>query len=171
MSDSEEQMRGLQDDLMMCRSKLARLEQAATFTRPVSHQTVDIAVINRQHSSASVVLGQKTGAAHWRFIGGFVDPTDQSLEGAARREVKEETGLSLPNLTYIGSTQIDDPRYRWPDRIMTAFFVSIMPPGRLTPGDDIAKARWIDNDMLGFLITAEHMPLVTMLRTYLGGKG
>jgi len=106
--------------------------------------TVDIAILDE--SCQKVLLGRKLHESKYRFIGGFVDPTDTSLEMAAMREAREEAGpLELSNMTYICSELIDDWRYRREDgKIMTSFFACNVMFGAPEPGDDIVEVRWFN---------------------------
>src|SRR5271157_1567967 len=70
-----------------------------------------------------VLLAQKPGETLWRFVGGFADVDSESYEDDAKREAYEETGLDINSLQYIGSTRINDWRYREvPDKIKTLVF-------------------------------------------------
>ena len=53
-----------------------------------------------------VLLVKKPGEKAWRFIGGFSDPSSNSLEEDAKREVKEETGVDISEPVYLGSSLI-----------------------------------------------------------------
>lgn len=107
---------------------------------PVVYSTVDIAIIKDDE----ILLGQKLGENEWRFIGGFVDNTDESDEAAAKREALEETGLEVADLEYICSMPVNDWRYRRiKDRsIMTRFFKAKYIFGCPTPQDDINALKW-----------------------------
>lgn len=54
-------------------------------------------ILERQYRHA---LGQ----VDYEIPGGCVDPTDSSLEAAARRELLEETGYTFDKLEYLGKT-------------------------------------------------------------------
>ena len=113
----------------------------------VSYQTVDIAPLTSDRKK--VLLARKPDETQYRFIGGFVDPEDRSLEAAAGREFLEETGgnSELGGLEYVGSFRIDDWRYASErDKIMTAFFCGTFVFGHISPSDDISELRWFDFD-------------------------
>ncbi len=84
--------------------------------------TVDIAILRDNE----VLLGQKTeDQGKYRFVGGFADVNSDSYELDAAREVREETGLEVSNLRYLGSAKIDDWRFRSEsDKIKTLFYTA-----------------------------------------------
>lgn len=115
---------------------------------PISYQTVDIAIVNSLKNQ--VLLGRKSGETKYRFIGGFVDPYDQTLELAAKREAREECGdIETDDYKYIGSFRINDWRYRKEkDKIMTALFVAEFIYGSVRAGDDIEEVKWFNIESL-----------------------
>lgn len=131
---------------------------------PISYQTVDIAVIRNEDQS--VLMGRKKiDGKSFRFIGGFVDPDDVSLEEAALRELKEEAGLlDCKKLNYLGSFRVSDYRYgNEPDKIMTAFFTTNQFSGQAKAGDDIAEVMWIPIQKCKELAVWEHKKLAEKL--------
>jgi bifunctional NMN adenylyltransferase/nudix hydrolase len=58
---------------------------------PTSFQATDCVIIHRE--AGKLLLGKKKIQTGWRFLGGFVDPKDDSLELANARERQEEAGL------------------------------------------------------------------------------
>jgi bifunctional NMN adenylyltransferase/nudix hydrolase len=137
---------------------------AAKHRFPVSYQTVDVAII--QNDKVLMARKNKDGGG-WRFPGGFVDPTDLSLEHAARREAREETGLEIVREQYIGSYRINDPRYppSGADRILTAFFAFDVAFGSAVAMDDIDEVAWFPCNNLPSLVEP-HWPLGAAFRTY-----
>lgn len=116
---------------------------AATAARyPIAYQTVDIAVVSEERK---ILLARKPDEKLFRFIGGFSDPRSNSLEIDARREVSEEASIEVDDIRYIGSTVIDDPRYRNEvDKIKTALFVAKYTFGKPEGADDVAEVGWFD---------------------------
>ena len=142
---------------------------SASFDRyPTVYTTVDVAVVNKE--TGNVLLVKKPTETQWRFPGGFSDPTSPTFEADARREVMEETSVEADDYTYIGSTLIDDWRYRnGVDKIKTLMFIATYVFGRPTGGDDVEMAMWvsIENLFTGDVdIVDEHLPLVEMFKQY-----
>lgn len=146
---------------------------AAETAFPRVFQTVDMAITRDNGGPAKVLLGWKAKGDKIRFPGGFVDPTDSSLEMAAKRELSEEApGISVEgDLTYIGSSLIDDWRYKDKDRIMTAFFHGEYTFGHTQAGDDLAGLDWFPVTPATRKAMREyHQPLFDKLTKFLKGK-
>lgn len=133
------------------RKELAsRIERSADFRRGViwatmnqfikALPTIDVALFNADKTK--ILLARKTDEQNYRFVGGFVMP-GECYEDTALREVKEETHLSLDNLSYIKSFAIDDWRYSSEtDKITTTLFESTVTNETPEPDDDICELRW-----------------------------
>jgi bifunctional NMN adenylyltransferase/nudix hydrolase len=126
---------------------------------PTSYQCVDVAVLDKQrgpglgkpYAATKILLGKKKTDKLLRFFGGFVDPADPDLETCARREVKEEAGVEVAGVKYVGSANVPDWRYRGePDCIKTALFTAVYQHGRPEPLDDLegGEVRWVRFDEL-----------------------
>lgn len=121
---------------------------AGTFNRyPTCFPAVDVAIIDYDH--ARILMGRKSGEEKFRFVGGFADPTSPSFEADARREVMEETKLAIDVLEYVGSTLVDDWRYRKEnDKIKTLLYIGHYTSGRPEASDDLAEVKWFNLDEL-----------------------
>jgi bifunctional NMN adenylyltransferase/nudix hydrolase len=123
---------------------------ALTNIRPSVKATVDVVITHDVTGDPHleglyILLGRKPGESLWRFPGGFSEPDGTTYEFNAKREAMEETGLSLEDLTYIGSAAVPD--WRWngePDQIKTSVFTgkSITMGGKAA--DDLAEIKWFN---------------------------
>ena len=108
--------------------------------------TVDAILISKQNSVLLIERGRDPFKGKWALPGGFID-MDESLETACRRELEEETGLRVGELTQFKAYgAVDrDPR----GRTISVVFYSL-PDEELVPkaGDDAAKAQWFPIDQL-----------------------
>lgn len=131
---------------------------------PKVYPTVDIAVFRNNRSE--MLLGKKHNAEKWRLPGGFVDPTDQSFEEAAKRELTEETGIiDVSALQYETSSLIDDWRYRNEiDKIITTLYSCEIEAGDPKGNDDLKEVAWFKLEEIALTnITAEHHILINFL--------
>lgn len=144
--------------------------------RPRLYATVDIAVFKYTQEGWSVLLGWKKNMPNlWRFPGGFVDMRDKNLEAAARRELNEETSISVEGpLHLVGTYRVKDWRDQPPDGIMTAFFVGEYTFGSAaSAGDDLDTLAWfgpleVINKKIKF--ADDHEKLFDELLTFMTGR-
>ena len=105
--------------------------------------SVDVVIFTLRADDLQVLLVRRKHApfeGRWAIPGGFVE-ADESLETAARRELKEETGVCdvyLEQLYTFGDPQ-RDPR----GRVVTVAYLALVPaPLAVQAGDDASDARW-----------------------------
>lgn len=142
---------------------------ATAYRFPTAFQTVDIAVVN---DKGELLLARKPEEKKWRFIGGFSDPASVSLEEDAKREVQEEAGVEVGNITYLGSTLINDWRYRGEiDKIKTALFIAKYVFGKPEGADDVAEVKWVSiNNLTKNDIVETHHVLIDMFNEKFGAN-
>ncbi len=75
-------------------------------------------------------------------LAGFVEP-GESLEAAVRREVKEESGISVKNIRYFGSQP-----WPFPDSLMIGFTAEHESGEIKIDGEEIVEAGWYGVDNL-----------------------
>ena len=128
---------------------------------PQTFPTIDI-IIRR---GDQILLGRKPTQTKWRFIGGFVDPEDETEIISCKREGREETGLELDNFKFVCSRKVVDWRYKGVSEkgIMTHLYECDYIFGTPTPMDDIEELKWFDLGSLelGYneLMVEEHIKL------------
>lgn len=111
------------------------------FPRPAV--TVDVAAFRSGPRGPEILLvrrGKPPFEGRWALPGGFLD-LDEELEDAARRELREETGLEVDRLEQIGAFgKIGrDPR----GRTITVVYGALAPAdAEVRGGDDAAAAGW-----------------------------
>jgi ADP-ribose pyrophosphatase YjhB (NUDIX family) len=115
--------------------------------------TVDVII----ETGGGIVLVRRKNPPHgWALPGGFVD-WGESLEHAARREAREETGLDV-TLTAQMHTYGDparDPRHHTITTVYTA-----RATGTPTGGDDAAEARVFDPRALPLDMAFDHRDII-----------
>ncbi|WP_341319041.1 bifunctional nicotinamide-nucleotide adenylyltransferase/Nudix hydroxylase [Paraburkholderia sp. IMGN_8] len=120
---------------------------------PVTFVTVDALVV---HSGHILLVRRRSepGRGLWALPGGFVNQ-DERLETACIRELREETGLKLPEPVMRGSLKdrqvFDHPHRSLRGRTITHAFLFHFPLGelpRVRGSDDADKAQWIPLNVL-----------------------
>lgn len=149
---------------------------------PISFSTVDIAVFKPLYDETQtfagfeLVLGTKNDGQGLRLPGGFVDPSDATLEQAAAREMVEELGVNLVAAVpkYVTSLRLNDWRYRsQQDKILTTLFAFEYKWGNIIAGDDLDTADWYTFKMEGRHlinppeVATNHAKLVQTLSQYI----
>lgn len=104
---------------------------------------VDQVVLTVRDGELCVLLierGIEPFAGRLALPGGFVRP-EEDLSAAARRELREETGLRVAHLEQLASYGAPrrDPR----GRVVTVAYLALLPdPGDIRAGSDAATASW-----------------------------
>lgn len=131
--------------------------------RPVSYPTADVAGFSPE---GLMLIGQKEKDGNkWRFIGGFKEVKNTSIEEVASREFWEETGevTNIIDPQYILSMNIDDPRYRGTgDTIFTFLMAGMIENANIiTRGsDDVKNVAWLN---LNYFIELGKNPEVNII--------
>lgn len=100
----------------------------------------DCVLFDAQDRVLLIRRGNAPFKGNYAIPGGFVD-VGESVETACRRELKEETGLTVGKLRLVGV-------YSEPDRDPRSHVVSVVYMGEVKTakpkaGDDASDARWV----------------------------
>lgn len=125
-------------------------KQYASLPYPPIFVTADAVVIQSGHV-LMIKRRSEPGRGLWALPGGFVNAnTDKSVEHAAIRELREETGIKVPAPVLRGSivrSRVFDAVDRSArGRTITHAFHIVLPDGELPKvkgADDAEKARWV----------------------------
>ncbi|MBI5188553.1 MAG: NUDIX hydrolase [Nitrospirae bacterium] len=122
--------------------------------------TVDIII---EYNGGIVLIKRKNPPEGWALPGGFVD-YGESLESAAVREAKEETGLDVELLRqfHTYSDPKRDPRHH---TITTVFIAKAK--GRAVAGDDAKAIGIFNKDTMPEQIAFDHRDI---LNDYFTGR-
>ncbi len=103
-----------------------------------------------------VLIKRKNPPYGWAIPGGFID-CGESAEDAARREIREETGLEIDNLRLFGvySDPERDPRFH----TLTVVFTATA-KGAPKAGDDAAEAQLFDPASLPSPLAFDHAKIL-----------
>lgn len=110
----------------------------------VRPETSGVKVIIRNREGRYLLVRIGYGARRWTWPGGKVD-RGETLEEAARRELREESGLDSISLTEVGSKE-----YNWEGKRDTVhFYQGESSSSDLTvDGQEIIDAGWFELDKL-----------------------
>jgi NAD+ diphosphatase len=90
------------------------------------------------------LLGRQEAWPEGRYstLAGFVDP-GESLEEAVVREVAEETGVQVTDVTYFGNQP-----WPFPQSLMVGFFARAVTTDISVDGAEISDARWFTREQM-----------------------
>jgi 8-oxo-dGTP diphosphatase len=144
---------------------------AHSYEYPRPALTVDCVVFGLDDSDLKLLLirrGREPFAGQWALPGGFVH-VDETLDNAARRELREETGLGkvfLEQLYTFG--ELDrDPR----ERVVTVAYYALVNLGdhKAKASTDASEAAWFSLGKLPRL-AFDHAEIVRVAKQRLQGK-
>ena len=105
-------------------------------------------VVIHRNRALLIRRGSEPLKGEWSIPGGLIE-VGESLSGAARRELKEETGLDVEPLEII---DVFDRIFRRGRRVRYHFvivdYVCKLKGGRLRPASDVIAARWVRREDL-----------------------
>ncbi len=141
-----------------------------TYDFPRPAVTVDILLVTREETPRVLLIQRKNNPFQgmWALPGGFVD-MDETLEESARRELLEETGLSVKRLEQLGT--FGDPGRDPRGRVVSVVYLAEVNASRLKPqaADDAQDAKWYPLHRLPKL-AFDHREILKLARKRLNQK-
>jgi 8-oxo-dGTP diphosphatase len=114
-----------------------------TYDYPRPAVTVDVVIVTRERRPRVLLVRRKHEpfAGMWAIPGGFVD-MDEPLEAAARRELREETGVEAGRLEQLHT--FGDPGRDPRGRTISVVYLARVDADRVRPeaADDAAEVGW-----------------------------
>ncbi len=115
-----------------------------TYDHPHPAVTVDVAVLTIRGDELNALLIRRAAdpfKGEWAFPGGFVD-IDEGLEHAARRELREETGLEAGYLEQLHT--FGDPDRDPRERVISVAYLALISSDRVEPraASDAGSVGW-----------------------------
>jgi 8-oxo-dGTP diphosphatase len=140
-----------------------------TYNCPRPALTVDIAVVTREPAPRVLLIQRKNEpyAGSWALPGGYVEENER-LADAARRELREETGMIVESMEqlYTSGDPGRDPR-GW--TVSVVFLAQTDRPDGAKAADDAASVGWHRLDELPPL-AFDHAMLLARVRARLADR-
>ena len=116
----------------------------------------DIVLLTLRNKKLSVLLVKRLDRDNgWALPGGFLEK-GENLEGCARRELKEETGVEVPYLSHFSN--YSDPNRDSRHQVISVAYLAVHPSGklRLKANSDVLDINWFDVEWLPQLAFDHH---------------
>lgn len=106
----------------------------------VEYPSLTPAVIVRVEKEGKILLAQHVQRIPdlWTCLAGYVE-LGESLEDCVRREVREEAGIEVADVRYVGSQH-----WPYPNQMMVGFAARWKSGDLVLQADELAAARWFD---------------------------
>jgi len=142
---------------------MSNLEKKYCYAYPHPAVTVDVVCFRGVLELEILLIRRKRDpyGGFWAIPGGFVE-IDEDLESAARRELKEETGLGVKTLVQVQAfgRPDRDPRGRTISIAFLSWFEDKETTDNIRAADDAADVRWFSIDHLPDL-AFDHREIIT----------
>jgi NAD+ diphosphatase len=101
-----------------------------------------VIVLVRDGDRCLLARKREWAPGRYALVAGFVD-NGESLEGAVRREVKEEVGVDVTDVRYVGSQN-----WPFPSQLMIGFVATYAGGEVIVDPEELEDARWFSVDAL-----------------------
>jgi 8-oxo-dGTP diphosphatase len=117
-------------------------------------------VVRRQGGQLQIVIVHRPVHQDWSFPKGKLEARE-TLDVAALREVREETGMTCDLLRFIGHTEYVDRKGR---QKTVAYWIMAAVGGFFSPNEEVDELRWLNlDDASGLLSYPRDQELLAVL--------
>ncbi|MCC6947450.1 MAG: NAD(+) diphosphatase [Bradyrhizobiaceae bacterium] len=86
----------------------------------------------------------------WSCLAGFIEP-GETIEEAVRREIREEAGIGVGQVTYLGSQP-----WPFPMSLMIGCFGEATSTALQIDRNEVEDARWVSREEVGLMLKRQH---------------
>jgi 8-oxo-dGTP diphosphatase len=141
-----------------------KIAKKFTYDYPRPAVTVDVVIVSTEARPRVLLIRRKHDpfAGHWAIPGGFVDE-NEALDAAARRELKEETGVEMDRIEQLHT--FGDPGRDPRGHVISVVYLARLDAAQVRPAaaDDAAEVGWFALDKLPPL-AFDHARILEMVR-------
>jgi 8-oxo-dGTP pyrophosphatase MutT (NUDIX family) len=117
-------------------------------------------VVRRESGILQIVVVHRPVQEDWSFPKGKLE-AGETLDVAALREVREETGMTCDLLRFIGHTEYVDRKGR---QKTVAYWIMATTGGSFSPNEEVDELRWLPVDEASRLLSyARDQELIAVL--------
>lgn len=121
----------------------------------------------------NILLQQRSPEKIWGMVGGLIEPGEE-VANAAKRELKEETGLTALEYELFGIYSGPYKQHTYPngDKIspVSIVFITTKVQGKLEADDEGEDLQWFSIEKLPKNLHLSHLPLINDCIDYINGK-
>jgi 8-oxo-dGTP diphosphatase len=122
---------------------MSEAKKQYTYDYPRPSVTADTVVVTRESDPRVLLIRRRRDpfVGLWALPGGFIE-LEETLEAAARRELREETGIEVEQLEQLST--FGDPGRDPRGRVISVVYLGSVDVGQVQPqaGDDAAEVGW-----------------------------
>jgi ADP-ribose pyrophosphatase YjhB (NUDIX family) len=117
--------------------------------------TVSAVIINNNNETLLAKRAYDPKKGDWDQLGGFLEP-DEDPKAGVKREVKEEAGIEIEIIGFIGIYTDKYPYNNWVAKTLNIYYLAKHLSGIPKARDDVAEVKWFGKDNLPANIAAKN---------------